>query len=213
MINSALRLKNDLAPLLPGDCNFYHLDARELYAKRKDLSLPTFNKVFSNAALHWILGNPLYRDDVFRGVYSVLKEGGAFVFEMGGKGNVVEMRAAIMEAVSKRVGAKTAREADPWFFPDEEWMRAALEGHGFVVVKMELEERPTRVEEGEGGGIEGWVRLMGSNFFDVVGEERSAIREECIREAVDRLERECRSPDGGHVMGYVRLRALARKPK
>ena len=214
MVDSALKLKKDLLDLShSGYCNFYLLDARELYAKQKTLDLPPFDKVFSNAALHWILSDPLYRDDVFRGVHSVLKDGGDFVFEMGGKGNVAEMRAALLEAISKRVDAKTAREADPWFFPDEEWMRAVLERHGFVVEKMELEERPTRVEEGKGGGIEGWVRLMGSKFFDVVGKEGEEVREECIREAVGRLERECRMEGGAHLIGYVRLRALARKLK
>jgi hypothetical protein len=215
MIDSALKLKKDLLDASPhsGYCNFYPLDARELYTKQKALHLPPFDKVFSNAALHWILGSPLYRDDVFRGVNSALKEGGTFVFEMGGKGNVTEMRAAILQAVSKRVGAETAREADPWFFPDEEWMWAALERHGFVVEKMELEERPTKVEEGKGGGIEGWVRLMGSKFFDVVGKEGEEAREDCIREAVGRLEEECRMEDGAHAIGYVRLRALARKAK
>lgn len=212
MIDSALALKKDnFDPSNSAYCNFYPLDARELYAKQKQLRLPPFDKVFSNAALHWILSNPVYRDGVFKGVHSVLKDGGSFVFEMGGKGNVVEMRAAILSAVSKRVDATTAREADPWFFPDEEWMRAALEKHGFVVEKMELEDRPTRLEEGEGGGIEGWLRLMASRFFDVVGEEGSDVREECIREVVARLESECRTADGGHVIGYVRLRALARK--
>jgi len=213
MIDSALKLKKDLGPSHSDHCNFYPLDARELYAKHKTLNLPPFDKVFSNAALHWILGNPLYRDDVFRGVHNVLKDGGTFVFEMGGKGNVMKIRAALLEAVSKRVGVKTAQEADPWFFPDEEWMQAALERHGFAVERMELEERPTRFQEGEGGGIEGWVRLMGSKFFDVVGKEGSEAREECIREVVGRLERECRSEGGVHVIGYVRLRALARKTK
>jgi hypothetical protein len=214
MIDSALALKNrSLDPSHSDYCNFYPLDARELYTKQNQLNLPPFDKVFSNAALHWILSNALYRDDVFKGVHSVLKDGGSFAFEMGGKGNVAEMRAAILSAVSKRVDARTAQEADPWFFPDEEWMRAALERHGFVVERMELENRPTRVEEGEGGGIQGWVRLMGSKFFDVVGEEGSEVREECIREAVERLEGECRGADGGHVIGYVRLRALARKAR
>jgi SAM-dependent methyltransferase len=173
--------------------------------------LATFDKVFSNAALHWILGDPATRDIVFKGVNDALKDGGTFVFEMGGKGNVAEMRAAILAAVSKRVGVQAAQAVDPWFFPDEEWMKGMLEKHGFVVEKMELEARPTRVEEGEGGGIEGWVRLMGSSFFDVVGEEGSSAREECIREVVERLEEECKTEDGGHVIGYVRLRALARK--
>jgi hypothetical protein len=142
-----------------------------------------------------------------------LKPGGTFVFEMGGQGNVVEMEGALLEAVGKRVGSEKAREVDPWFFPGEEWMMRMLEKHGFVVEKMELEARPTKVEEGEGGGIDGWIKLMGKRFFDVVGEEGSADREECVREVVERLERECKGEDSGHVIGYVRLRTLASKPK
>lgn len=172
-----------------------------------------FDKVFSNAALHWILRDYSTRDDVLKGFYDALLPGGSFVFEMGGKGNVEEMRGAILNAVGKRVGEEVARWNDPWFFPDEEWMKAMLERNGFVVEKMELEKRPTKVEEGEGGGIDGWVRLMGKKFFDAVGVEGAVAREECIKEAVERLERDCKSPDGGHVIGYVRLRALARKPK
>jgi hypothetical protein len=213
MIQSATRLAehSKLA-----NCEFYNVDARALLPvltqKRGD-ALSLFHKVFSNAALHWILRDESAQDTVFKDIYHMLKPGGSFVFEMGGIGNVVEMRAAILEAVSKTVGEKVARESDPWFFPDEEWMRGKLEEHGFVVEKMELEERPTRVEEGDGGGIDGWVRLMGKKFFDAVGGEGTPVREECIKETVERLEMDCKSPDEGHVIGYVRLRALARKPK
>jgi hypothetical protein len=209
MIESAHKLaeRSDLH-----NCDFYTIDARDILSQKEGDTFKHFDKVFSNAALHWILRDESSQDDVFKGVYTALEGGGSFVFEMGGKGNVVEMRGAILEAVSKRVGEKVARESDPWFFPDEEWMRGKLEKHGFVVEKMELEKRPTKVEEGDGGGIDGWVRMFGKKFFDTVGEEGTAVREDCIREAVEILEKDCKSPDGRHVIGYVRLRALARKP-
>ena len=123
-----------------------------------------------------------------------------------------EMRAAILAAVARRIGIQAARDADPWFFPDEKWMRQVLGETGFMVERAEMEFRPTRCtdEEGKGGGVEGWVRLMGKQFFDAVPEE-GGVREECIMEVVETLETVCRSPTGGSYIGYVRLRALARK--
>ena len=50
-----------------------------------------------------------------------LAPGGTFAFEMGGLGNVAEMRAALLSAVARRVGMERAVAADPWFFPDEGW--------------------------------------------------------------------------------------------
>lgn len=120
-----------------------------------------------------------------------------------------EMRAALLSAVAKRVGIEKAREADPWFFPDEEWMKQVLGEAGFEVEKMELEYRPTKATEGsgKGSGVEGWVRLMGKQFLDVLGEER----EEVVREVCEVLESVCARPGGGYLIGYVRLRILACK--
>jgi hypothetical protein len=52
---------------------------------------------------------------------------------------------------------------------------------------------------------------MGGAFFDAVAGDGEREREECVREVVERLLVECRAPDGGHVIKYVRLRAVARK--
>lgn len=130
------------------------------------------------------------------------------MFEMGGMGNVAEMRTVLLSVVSQRVGLARAREADPWFFPDETWMRRMLEESvgGFVVERIETEYRPTRADE---GGIEGWVRLMGKQFFDAVGD--GVEREAAEREACEVLKTVCGSPGGGDWIGYVRLRAVVRK--
>jgi len=128
---------------------------------------------------------------------------------MGGFGNIAEIRAALLSVISRRIGVERAREVDPWFFPDQEWMRRMLEEEvgGFKVVRSELEHRPTKADK---GGLEGWLGLMGKQFLDAVegGEER----EKCEREVAEILKSICESPSGNGVwLGYVRLRVLARK--
>lgn len=122
-------------------------------------------------------------------------------------GNCAEMRSTFLSVVGRRIGIEKARAADPWFFPDEIWMRDMLEEKvgGFRVERIEREYRPTKADE---GGIEGWVRLMGKQFFDAVPKED---RNGCIKEACDVLKTVCSSPGGGDWFGYVRLRALAFK--
>lgn len=157
--------------------------------------------------MHWILNPEETRAQFFKGVYTALAPGGTFVFEMGGLGNVSEMRTAILGAVSRRIGMPAALEADPWFFPDEGWVTTALERAGFVVERAEREWRPTTADK---GGVEGWVRLMGSQLLDAVPVEEE--REEVVRECVEVLKEVCRIPEGGEMISYVRLRGLARKP-
>ncbi|KAK4116186.1 S-adenosyl-L-methionine-dependent methyltransferase [Canariomyces notabilis] len=192
---------------LENTCTFQLLDATDL-VNTASLQTGSFTKAFSNAALHWILRPPTTRAAVFHGVRNALCPGATFAFEMGGFGNVSEIRAALLSAVGRRVGLARAEEADPWFFPDEEWVRYMMEETvgGWKVERVEREWRPTRADQ---GGVEGWVRLMASKFFEVIEDERE--REECVREVVDVLEVVCRQPEGGWVFGYVRLRVLARK--
>lgn len=172
-----------------------------------------YTKVFSNAALHWILRDKETRESVLRGVHAALVPGGKFVFEMGGAGNVADVHTALLSALSMRQGLKIekARDASPWFFPSEEEMRKLLEGVGFVVDKSEVEYRPTRLTEEEGGGgLEGWVRLMGVAFLDILGDDE-ARKEEVVKDVCEVLRSVIGREDGSMWLGYVRLRVLARK--
>lgn len=156
--------------------------------------------------MHWILRAEPSRQPFFDAVHAALRPGGTFAFEMGGLGNVAEMRTALLMAASRRVGLAAARAADPWFFPDEEWAAAAMARAGFRVDRVEREWRPTRADR---GGVEGWVRLFGKMILDAVpeGEEREAV----VREAAEVLEVVCREPGGGYMLSYVRLRCLGTK--
>ncbi|KAK0118098.1 hypothetical protein ONS95_012403 [Cadophora gregata] len=194
-------------PAASKTCSFEVIDATQL-STNPSLQQEKYDKVFSNAAMHWILRHEDTRKDFFKGVRGALKAGGTFVFEMGGMGNVAEMRTALLSVIGRKIGFPKAREVDPWFFPDETWMTDMLERTvgGFKVEKIEREYRPTKVDQ---GGIEGWVRLMGKQFFDAV--EEGQEREECVKEVCEVLETVCASLGGGEWIGYVRLRALVRK--
>lgn len=175
----------------------------------------SWDKVFSNAALHWILRDASTREDVFKDVWKALKPGGAFVFEMGGKGNVEAVHTAILSAlVARGISLEEAREACPWFFPSEVWMKEMLEKCGFEVVKCEMEYRPTKCtpKAADGsGGLEGWIKLMGAEMLAVVGEGK---RDEVVKQVCDVLESVVtREEDGSQWLNYVRLRVVARKTK
>ncbi|EXF74136.1 methyltransferase [Colletotrichum fioriniae PJ7] len=192
------------------NCEFEVLDATKITtSSTPTLHTPTFTKAFSNAALHWILRPPGSHIPVFTAIRDALTPGGTFALEMGGLGNVAEMRTAIVMAVARRVGIDKAVAVDPWFFPDEAWLKTVLEEEvgGWEVLKVEREWRPTTADK---GGVEGWVRLMGKELLDAVPEE-GGQREEAVREIVEVLRHVCRIPGDGEMISYVRLRCLARK--
>ena len=186
------------------------LDCRYLEESKavKDVE---YSKVFSNAALHWILRDASTRMSVLRGAYRALRPDGTFVFEMGGAGNVADVHTALLAAlVHQGVTIEKARGSYPWFFPSEKLMKKMLEEVGFRVEKMKLEYRPTKLTTEKEGGLEGWVRLMGANFLEVLptNEKKEAV----VREVCDALQTVLtHEEDGTMWLGYVRLKVLARK--
>lgn len=164
----------------------------------------------SNAALHWILRDPNTRINTLKACFSALRPGGTFVFEMGGAGNVGEVVAALTGALYHAgLSMAEAQDASPWFFPSEKWMEDALTKVGFEVDKVELEYRPTKLNEGAGGGLEGWVRLMCATQLDRAPEGK---REGVVKEVCDVCRDVVGREDGSQWLGYVRLRAVARRP-
>ena len=170
-----------------------------------------YDKVFSNAALHWILRDPSTRTSVLRGAYDALRPNGEFIFEMGGIGNVAEMHAALLAAlVHQGVSIEAAREACPWYFPSQRLMATMLEEVGFHVIRSKLEYRPTQLTDEKEGGLEGWVRLMGAQFLEVLDSDTK--KEAVIKEVCDVLQTVIsREEDGSTWLGYVRLKVIARR--
>jgi len=173
----------------------------------------SWDKVFSNAAMHWILRNPDTRVNFFHNIYRALKPGGTFVFEQGGAGNVAEVQSAAIAALTHSgLTLEQARDACPWYFPTVDWMSATLRRAGFEVETCELEYRPTKLtadtKDGS-GGLEGWAKLFCAQYLEKVDEgKRAAVLKE-ICEILDAVV--AREEDGTKYLGYVRLRAVARK--
>ena len=194
------------------NCNFKLLDCSKLqeYSEAIDGS---WDKVFSNAAMHWILRRADIRKQFFDNIYKALKPGGRFVFEMGANGNVAEIQAATIAAlIHAGLSVKEATEACPWFFPSTDWMSKTLSDAGFEVEVCEHEYRSTHLtpkKDDGSGGLEGWVGLMCSEFVEPVGQEKRAGVLKGICEVVDPIV--TRHEDGSKWIGYCRLRAVARK--
>ncbi len=200
-------------PATHPNLTFHIQDCSRLDASPQDLlAHAPYDRIFSNAALHWILRPPAARSSLFAACHALLRPGGLLVAELGGAGNVGEVQAALVAGLAAHgVPVDVAREASPWFFPGEEWMRSVLGAAGFEVETVETEYRPTRLMESEkGGGLEGWVRLMGAEFLGRVEEGK---REGLVKWVCDVLEDVVRREgEDGQWLGYVRLRAVARKP-
>jgi trans-aconitate 2-methyltransferase len=123
-----------------------------------------FDAVFSNATLHWILE----KEKVIDQVYGVLRSGGRFVLEMGGKGNVEEILAAMREALTRRHFDKLAA-TQVWYFPSLGEYASLLENSGFQVRYATHFDRPTRLQDTD-NGIKDWVRMFCNAFFQEVPE-------------------------------------------
>ena len=160
-----------------------------------------FDAVFSNAVLHWIPE----ADEVIAGVARVLKPGGRFVAEFGGKGNIQKLVAAFHRALAA-LNIQPPDEVGPWFYPSVAEYAGMLERHGLEVREASLFDRPTVLEEGE-RGLESWIRVFRRTFVEKMGDENAA---RWIRE----VERQCRGElfqGGSWVLDYRRLRIAAWK--
>jgi trans-aconitate methyltransferase len=178
------------------------------------LSLPSnlgqFSKIFSSAALHWILRTtPEARAQFFSSIYSLLAPGGSFVSEAGAHGNIAEIHTAVIAVLTHRgVPIEKARDSCPWWFGSEGEYRGLLDAAGFKVEVMETELRQTRLTEDAEGGIRGWVRLFAADMLTCLGEGE---REEAAREVEEILESVTARETGGRWVNYVRIRFVARR--
>ncbi|KAK6826618.1 hypothetical protein RU639_005503 [Aspergillus parasiticus] len=194
-----------------------HIESRvvdcRLLDKESDLTTGSFDKVFSNAALHWILRDPETRSNTIKGCFDALKPGGLLVNESGALGNVAEVHSAIISGlVTQGIPVEQAREASPWWFPSQQAMKNLVEGAGLNWVKGEVQLRQTTLTEHEKGGVEGWIRLFGEPFLELL--PTTEARDAAIKHAVDVLEAVGRHQhDGSLTVNYIRLRFVAQKPE
>jgi trans-aconitate methyltransferase len=162
-------------------------------------TLPPFDALFSNAALHWMKPVP-----VLRQARSALVSGGRFVGEFGGWGNV----AAVLNAIARsREQAGLPPRQPPWFFPSLATWADLLEETGFEPRWLELLDRPTPIPTLEGGILD-WLRMFAGRLFEDLdpahAPEVMSVAVELARPALFRANR--------WIVDYRRLRfeAVAR---
>jgi SAM-dependent methyltransferase len=160
-----------------------------------------FDAAFSNAALHWML-DP---DAVASGVFKVLKPGGRFAGEMGGEGNIANLRRGIREELVSR--GYHLPEQDPQWYPGCEEFARLYGCAGFTQIQAHLIARPTPLPT----GVAGWVKTFRAGWLDqaMVPEwERDDVALAVERRLAPLLQQ----PDGSWLADYVRLRFSMRKP-
>jgi trans-aconitate methyltransferase len=174
---------------------FEVMDARELTLPDK------FDAVFSNATLHWIKEPERAAQSIAR----VLRPGGRFVAEFGGKGNIAALVAAV-ECAWPKAGLRQP-VPNPWYYPSLAEYASLLEKHGLEVTYGLLFDRPTPLEDGD-RGLRNWMDMFcGAILENLPKDQRDPLLEEVQKEARAPLYR-----DGRWVLDYRRLRVVARKP-
>ncbi|MXZ83730.1 MAG: methyltransferase domain-containing protein [Synechococcus sp. SB0666_bin_14] len=171
-------------------------DARHLLGLK--LWAGSFDAVFSNAVLHWIPEAAA----VIANVRRLLRDGGRFVGELGGAGNIATVRQALHQAL--HCHGIDAASRDSWFFPTADGYRHLLEDHGFQVTEIRLFPRPTPLP----GPLSQWLDTFAATFLDGLDPAtRQAVVDEVSKRTASRL---CNA-DGLWTVDYVRLRFRAVK--
>jgi trans-aconitate 2-methyltransferase len=135
------------------DLDFQVLSATDFHFEK------TFDAVFSNAALHWVLD----KDSAIDCIYRNLRPGGRLVLEMGGKGNVEEIVLAIRKVLTRHGYYKNAA-TQVWYFPSLGEYTTLLEKRGFRINYASHYDRPTELQDTD-NGMRDWIRMFGNAFF------------------------------------------------
>jgi trans-aconitate methyltransferase len=169
-------------------------------ANAKNFSFPySFDAIFSNAALHWILD----AESAVRCVSSCLKTDGRLVAEFGGKGNVMSIAQALRATLREH---DRADESPWWYFPSIAEYAALLERHQMEVTFAVLFDRLTKLAEGE-AGLRNWIEMFRGELFRDIGLE---LKGHILNRVEDRL-RNNLFLDGSWYADYRRLRIVAVK--
>ncbi len=176
--------------------SFHQLDATQLADHEQ------YDAVFSNAVLHWICD----QDVVSSGMFQTLKPGGRLVVELGGEGNVQQIREALKKTL-QRHGYLKAADTNPWYFPSVGQYTTLLEQHGFRVQAAHHYARPTQLADAK-HGIKDWLAMFANSYL----KEISSDQQMRILDEVQKSLRPTLYRDNHWYADYQRLRVTAIKP-
>ncbi|KAE8316578.1 S-adenosyl-L-methionine-dependent methyltransferase [Aspergillus transmontanensis] len=190
--------------------DFRIVDCRHL-EESAEVMQGNWDKVTSNAALHWILNDSDTRMSTLKNIFRSMKPGGTFFFEMCGHGNAPEMTTAFMFAlVDHGVPIETVEAAWALFYPSDVYMKKALESVGFQVKMIALNTQPVELTANENGGLEGFLRLIGAQMLDLL--DTKERKDNAIKQMCRMLRFGTTREDGSQWITYTSLRCVAVKP-
>ncbi|MGA3289427.1 MAG: methyltransferase domain-containing protein [Candidatus Bathyarchaeia archaeon] len=180
--------------------SFQVMDARKLTFESE------FDRIFSNATLHWIVD----QKTVLSGVQRSLKPHGRLLFQMAGKGNAKDVlsiieKLAVVEPWSRFFSNMTF----PYGFYDTKEYKAFLQQTGLVAERVELFPKDMKFNGAE--GLAGWVRTTWLPFTDKVPVE---LRAKFVELIVNRYLEKHPADDAGTVhVGMMRIEVEAYKAR
>jgi trans-aconitate 2-methyltransferase len=179
--------------------SFQLMDARKLTFQAE------FDKVFSNAALHWIVDQAA----VLQGAQRSLKTSGRLLFQMAGKGNAQDVIDVLDELLVENPWKRFFDDFTfPYAFLSPEEYRTLLAEAGLAPLRVELFPKDMKFTGAE--GLAGWVRTTWLPFTERIPLER---RDDFVKEIVNRyLQRYPADAQGVVHLSMIRLEAEASKP-
>ncbi len=156
-----------------------------------------FDAIFSNAVLHWVPE----AEKALENIAKSLKDGGIFVAEFGGKGNIQSIIQAMEQVFEEN--PEFGEFKNVWYFPDVNEYKALLEKTGFNVEYIELIPRPTPIDH-----IQNWLEIFTNIYTSHLTERQTELFRNRVKEL---LEDKLYSPENGWIADYVRLRLKAMK--
>lgn len=158
-----------------------------------------FDAVFSNAAIHWIKDAPA----VARTIWHALREGGRFVAEFAGSGNISILTDAIKQELESHGYEWEGR--DPWYFPTIGEYTSLLEQTGFRVMFAQHFDKLSPLKNDV--GILKWLDGFNNHFFHDV----SPVDKESIYNAIEERVKPQLEHNGQWMIDTSRMRIIAIK--
>jgi trans-aconitate 2-methyltransferase len=177
----------------------------QLMDARKIVFQPIFDRIFSNAALHWITNQPA----VLFGVEKCLKPSGWLLFQMAGKGNAQNILSLLDEMMPMEPWKQYFENFKfPYGFYDPQEYTAFLQKADLKPLRAELFPKDMKLAGAE--GLAGWVRTTWLPFTEKLPNE---LKAKFVDELVTRYIQKHPVDDEGMVhVGMMRLEVEAQKP-
>ncbi len=174
---------------------FYKMSATDFHFDQP------FDAIFSNAVLHWVLE----KEKAIDCIYKNLKQGGRFVMEMGGKGNVAQIISALKESLLAHVYASSTVN-DLWYFPSIGEYASLLEQSGFRVTYAFHFDRETELADNTNGIVD-WLKMFAGGYLTGIKEDDVEM---ILKETQEKI-RPVQFRNGKWYADYKRLRVIAVK--